>query len=195
MDSGWDWEKFLLILLFCLFLLSGCDPITRHQILTTLFDGVPSLPEPEQICEEYHQKRLEQERLAAEQKTRLQKNTSPVKSVHKPYGEKRCNDCHDFGATVGLLKPKNKLCISCHTGFIKGQYVHGPVAIGACSACHLPHTSPYPSLLELDKAEICFKCHKEPRLAAQMHDKVVEKGMYCTDCHDPHYGDTQYFLK
>jgi predicted CXXCH cytochrome family protein len=118
-----------------------------------------------------------------------------ARSIHKPYGEKRCNDCHDFSSKVGLIRPKEQLCIGCHRDFIKGKYVHGPIATGTCSACHLPHMSEFPSLLELPKSEICAKCHKEKRLAETMHNKVMERGMECVDCHDTHYGDARYFLR
>jgi predicted CXXCH cytochrome family protein len=118
-------------------------------------------------------------------------------SSHPPYEEKRCGDCHNTTEekTSGLILPPRELCFSCHTGFIKGHFVHGPVAVGECLACHVPHTSAFSSLLVKDKSEICAGCHKEKRLAAAMHDKVAARRMVCVDCHDPHYGEARFFLK
>lgn len=182
-----------------LLLLAGCDPTTRHKVLTTIFDGVPSPLPPEQVLEDYYR-----QRLAAEAEQAAQTNAGvavgglAIGSRHRPYTEKKCTDCHDFSSAVGLVRPPRELCVMCHRDFVlqgKGLHVHGPVAIGDCSACHLPHTSVHGSLLEQDKTDICSKCHQEQRLAALMHDRVVTRGMACTDCHDPHYGAARYFLK
>lgn len=190
-------QYFLFFISVLCLILSGCDQVARHKVLTTIFEGVPSLPSPEELCAEYHEQ--EMEKYLAEQagKELAAKGGDGqlVMSRHKPFHEKKCKDCHDFETNVGLVRPKLELCQMCHVDFIRGNFVHGPVGVGDCSACHLPHSSEFPSLLVLDKNRICDKCHTEKRLAANMHKQVMAKGMNCVDCHDPHYGASMYFLK
>ncbi|MBW1646429.1 MAG: cytochrome C [Deltaproteobacteria bacterium] len=179
-------------------LATGCDRMTRHQVLTTIFDGVPDPIPPEQILEDYYQRRRQQELAAA---AGQEGDAGPGRrhvSKHKPYAEKKCKDCHDFSTSVGLIRPPRELCFVCHRDFrrhLRDPYVHGPVAVGDCSACHLPHSSEYTALLRRDRSKICDKCHQESRLAAVMHEKVINHQMACVDCHDPHFGQARYFLK
>jgi predicted CXXCH cytochrome family protein len=190
-------SPFLLSVFFFGLVLSGCDQVTRHKVLTTIFEGVPSLPPVDELCSEYHEQEMEKY-LALQAGKELAAKLAGAQaaiSSHKPYNEKKCRDCHDFETQVGLVRPKQELCVMCHTDFIRGSFVHGPVEVGDCSACHLPHSSEFSSLLELDKNRICDKCHTEKRLAANMHKQVMAKGMNCVDCHDPHFGDSMYFLK
>ncbi len=172
--------------------LSGCEPITRHKVISTIFDGVPTLPPPEQICTDYSEK------MVAAFREELYQKSEPASvkgSQHPPYVEKKCDDCHDKTKENGLVGPKNEFCFICHKDFVKGTYVHGPVAVGDCLTCHEPHNSNFPSLLKSGRATICDVCHKEKRLANGMHGKVRDKGMGCLDCHDPHATNAPFFLK
>ncbi|MCM2356882.1 MAG: cytochrome C [Geobacteraceae bacterium] len=181
----------------CIAFLTGCDPLTRHKALTTIFDGVPSMPSAEEYCQDYHERAKAAELVAAARKEGDKKADGQGSTRHLPYEEKRCNDCHDQqkGGAGGLILPARELCFSCHTDFIKGPYVHGPVAVGDCLACHLPHTSSFGYLLARNKGEICARCHQEKRLAAEMHDQFAAKMMACADCHNPHFGNARYFFK
>ncbi len=178
----------------------GCaDPITSQKVLTTVFDGVPALPPVEVLCEE-HMADKYQEFYAAlskqkEKKTDVEEVKSVAVSSHLPYIEKNCQGCHNFKATNKLIAPKERLCFVCHKNFIQGVNVHGPVAVGDCLACHLPHDSKFSFLLQQDKSTLCKKCHLEKRLAENMHEQVISHNMECVDCHDPHSGTVHYFLK
>lgn len=176
-------------------ILVGCDPIVRHKVLTTVFDGVPELPPPEQICTTYADLKLTEykEELAGAKKAAEEGRSQG--SVHLPYDEKKCNDCHDKNKDDGLVRPAKELCLMCHKGFFKGHFQHGPAAVGDCLSCHLPHNSAYTSLLKEDRKAICDLCHKEQRAALGLHNKVAERKLACADCHDPHYGSSPYFLK
>ncbi len=190
-------KVFLFAFLSCCLLISCADPVTRHKVLSTIFDGVPSLPPAGEMCNKYYQERVVAE--AAGQET-TGKETASLKnkgSSHKPYAEKKCQNCHsnDKNVNAGLIAPKRELCGVCHKDFIKGSNVHGPVAVGDCLACHLPHNSQYPSLLKEDPDKICATCHQESRLAAAMHERFLVKTISCVECHDPHAGDARYFLK
>jgi len=191
-------------LILCLFLGSGClkiDPLAKHKILTSIFDGVPDLPPVEELCrdnvEELFNTYYEQ-RIAAADKGGSEEVSDKTRiegSSHRPWKEQNCQGCHNFQAENKLKLPTREICYLCHKNLIQGRNVHGPVAVGACLACHDPHSSEHPSLLRKSLETICFKCHKEKRLAATMHDKIVSNGMLCVDCHDPHSGNMHYFLK
>lgn len=184
----------VLVLLLCgLGVLAGCDPVTRHKVTSTIFDGVPTLPPAEQFCQEYHEKKSAEEKAGAVNKQTA--NAASVGSKHLPYDEKKCNNCHDKTQESGLIKPKNQLCFVCHPKIVAKRMQHGPAAVGSCLECHDPHTSNYPFLLKAPPKEVCATCHAERRLAFEMHNKVTRTGMLCADCHDPHAGDAQYFLR
>lgn len=183
----------LLALLATATLLAGCHPVARHKFKTALLDGYPSMPAPDEYFA-YYADQLAQLQAAEEEGAEAADDEQNERSVHMPYGEKACKDCHDKSKTIGLIRPKEKLCSMCHEDFIQGKVVHGPVAVGACLACHLPHSSQYPLLLKASVNTICDSCHTEKRLAAPMHEKVSERGMICVDCHDPHFSNTRYFL-
>lgn len=181
-------------------LIAGCtDPLARQNVLTTVFDGVPDLPPVEVLCEEHMGEKYKEfyDALAeAQQRKEGQSEEKPgILSSHMPYAEKNCQGCHDFKAANLLIAPANELCFVCHKNFIQGPNVHGPVAVGDCLACHVPHDSKYTSLLQQERSTICTKCHIEKRLAENMHIQVISHNMDCVDCHDPHSGVAHYFLK
>ena len=180
------------LICIALLLVSGCDQVTRHKALSTLFDGVPKLPPVDQICADYA---VESKVMPAAGMVASGGDDAPKGSSHEPYGEKDCGGCHETGASNALLLPPDQLCFKCHVGFIEGPNVHGPVAVHDCLACHLPHQSQYLSLLKKSRSDICSICHKEERLAAALHQRVDEKELLCVDCHGAHFGKNQYFLK
>jgi predicted CXXCH cytochrome family protein len=178
----------------CCFFLSGCgDSVQRHKVLSLVFDGVPAVPPPtEEVCADIAAKKMPD--FLGDTESQL---SATKRSTHKPYVEKNCKDCHSSNKAVdaGLIVPKKELCFVCHEDFVHGQNVHGPVAVGDCLSCHLPHHSEHPSLLIDNPDEICAHCHQESRLAEAMHDRFSDKTISCGECHDPHAGDTRYFLK
>jgi predicted CXXCH cytochrome family protein len=179
------------VFIFLSMLLVACDPIARHKVLTTVFDGVPSLPPAEQFCDEYAEKKI-----AALNSPQVVAKVEEKKMVqHQPYADKNCDSCHDKNSASGLIAERAKLCFVCHTDFIKGSQVHGPVAVGECLACHVPHDGPYQSLLKVSAETLCVTCHKEDRLTAGMHKNAGDHTMRCIDCHNPHFGNQRYFLK
>ncbi len=195
--SKWTVLPALLFAILACFLLASCDdPVTRHKVLSTIFDGVPTLPPAGEMCDEYYHERVAAEAAGVEM-TDTDEARQSRSSSHKPYKEKKCKDCHSKNKNInaGLIAPKRELCRVCHQDFIKGDNVHGPVAVGDCLACHLPHNSQYSSLLKEDPDKICATCHQESRLAAAMHDRFLMKTISCGECHDPHAGNARYFLK
>ena len=174
-------------------LMCGCDPLTVHKVTSTIFDGVPSMPPADQYCKDYHLQALNAER-EAEQKLNQPKQTGKG-SIHPPYGEKRCDGCHDKSTDSGFVVPRRDLCLHCHKGFMKWNNAHGPAAVGDCLACHLPHDSANPKLLKERRADICGVCHLERRLAFGLHSTVKARKIACVDCHNPHGGNGRFFLE
>ncbi|QEM66774.1 cytochrome C [Geobacter sp. FeAm09] len=173
----------------------GCSPLTRYKLTSTLFDGVPSMPPAEQYCADYAAQVVAKTRAEAEGKSSAAGDAGKASS-HNPYDEKKCDNCHDKTTESGLVvKSKNELCFVCHTGFVKGSFVHGPVAVGDCLVCHEPHNSPNPALLKVRPSEVCAACHHEKRQAASLHEKAASHGLICINCHDPHFGNVLFFLK
>src|ERR1039457_462787 len=172
MSKGcWMGKKGIIILVAGVIgMLCGCDPVTRYNITSTIFDGVPRMPPAEDYCRDYHQKALAEE--AEAEKTRQFAREKAESSSHPPYKEKRCNDCHDKNTDSGFVAPLKDLCAVCHKDFLKGAYLHGPAAAGACLKCHLQHDSPNPKLLVRPKKELCGGCHSEQRLAKGLHDNA-----------------------
>lgn len=191
---------FCLVLGMLALLVSCADPMARHKVLTNLFDGVPSLPSLQELCKdsmedvfnEYYEARLAE---AASGSLEDEELTKEKGSIHPPYRDQNCTGCHDFKKRNLLKTTKDKLCFICHKDFIKGSFVHGPVSVGACLACHFPHSSENVYLLRENRNALCGKCHKERRLAYNMHEQVIKHNMLCVNCHDPHSGNVKYFLK
>lgn len=175
-------------------LLWGCDPLTRHKVTSTIFDGVPAMPPADQYCQDYYEKKLVEEKESANKKDSKQK-VAEAGSSHLPYKEKRCDKCHDKTKDDGLIKPKEKLCFHCHPDINDGYFQHGPASVGSCLECHEPHSASAPSLLKTEKGKLCQTCHKEQRQASDMHSKVITAGMFCMDCHNPHAGHVKFFLR
>jgi len=85
----------------------------------------------------------------------------------------------------------------------KYRYVHAPVAVAACSYCHLPHSSVSEHLLGFvgsDKKiyfdvgeRLCLRCHRKKDVITEKHPIPADKP--CLDCHQPHGGEDPYFLR
>ncbi|MEJ2247173.1 MAG: cytochrome c3 family protein, partial [Acidobacteriota bacterium] len=108
--------------------------------------------------------------------------------------------CHDVPAAGGssrLTEASEQLCLKCHAkDKFQGNYVHGPVAVGACVACHDPHGSNPSELAGTAGKQMCLTCHAEmdARLRnARFQHKAVVDG--CTNCHAAHASDYPFELR
>ncbi len=87
-------------------------------------------------------------------------------------------------------------CVSskCHTTYGKEKYVHGPVAVGECSACHELAKSEKHKFVSIKKAEdLCVKCHEPMEKKGVVHAPVMTGD--CTGCHNPHQSNQEYFMR
>jgi predicted CXXCH cytochrome family protein len=172
----------ILICIACMILLCGCEAKIRYQVLSFFFDGVP---DPERQSETSGNSAG-----PGADKTAGRPN-QPSSSTHGPYAAKMCAACHDPN-TNALLLPKDKLCLKCHT-LNTGRRQHGPVASGGCLVCHDPHRSAFQYLLVSPAREFCTYCH-EPK---EIYSREAHRGITtdCTECHNPHGSDNEFFLK
>jgi predicted CXXCH cytochrome family protein len=119
---------------------------------------------------------------------------------HAPVVQQDCLACHTAHPAPGDPYRRNLLtstserevCARCHAGEagVGQAFVHTPVAGGACTQCHVPHSSTEPRLLRKPPDPTCSECHAgvHARLgtAASRHVPVSED---CRRCHDAHASD------
>ena len=152
----------LLVAAAFLFTAAACSREVRHRVLTFFYDGVPSLnaglAEPDAGMTESSEVTAEGEPGARAKKGKKFYN-------HPAYWKNLCGGCHE-GDGGGLLKTvREGLCQTCHPDNPpRKKFVHGPVAVNGCLACHLYHRSEYPKVLVTDAQSLCYQCHVEEEL-------------------------------
>jgi DmsE family decaheme c-type cytochrome len=97
---------------------------------------------------------------------------------------------------------KSLICLKCHTAnasFNLHQWNGGAHAINdvACSDCHDIHEGPDLKVSPRKTAELCFQCHAKQKAEFLLpsHHPVIEKKMFCTNCHQPHGTLTDMLLR
>jgi predicted CXXCH cytochrome family protein len=172
-----------------LLLLSSCDEIERHRVLTFFFDGVPPLQTQTPGTTSLGPR---------DSKT---VDTAPAGGWHVHPPLKNCTNCHGdqrrtgFSGKVQLVAEVPKLCYKCHSEFSALEsWVHGPVATGDCLLCHEPHKTRTEFLLKKPVPELCFQCH-DIQAVRMVKGHEGESYSSCTDCHDGHAGATRSLLR
>ena len=110
-----------------------------------------------------------------------------IRSQHPPYQQRKCLECHDMTTNESMDTARDaSLCDRCHYDQRKEEgWDHGPINLGVCIPCHVPHASIHPSLLSEAVPKLCVDCHLEVAPEkAEYHD--VPNFFNCVDCHDPH---------
>jgi predicted CXXCH cytochrome family protein len=126
--------------------------------------------------------------------------TADQKKSHPPFRDRECQKCHNQQKGSELLAKGADLCYLCHdrTHF-KRERLHGPVAVGKCSDCHVSHENGYPYHTTSALPKLCLTCHtfawggREGLKEGFFLHKPVAEGA-CPRCHDPHGGTRRYFL-
>lgn len=105
--------------------------------------------------------------------------------------------CIFISTVLAVEKPTTaqKTCVTeeCHSDYGKKAYVHGPVGLGDCTACHKPlsveeHTWQF----ERTGKDLCEYCHLEQSAKTIVHEPL--KTGDCMQCHDPHSSDNKFLL-
>lgn len=94
------------------------------------------------------------------------------------------------------LRDFDKSCFrsGCHGEKKSQPWLHGPVTVGACEACHVESIDPldHTFFLARPKKKLCTHCHPSPKALHSVH-KAYSDGD-CVGCHNPHGGDNRHFL-
>ncbi|MEN8247290.1 MAG: cytochrome c3 family protein [Bacteroidota bacterium] len=134
-------------------------------------------------------------------------------------GEKLCYTCHDQQLTeqtvIHQKKNKKGECLTCHSphssdnGYLLTSdacyqchdkkvrdysFLHGPVAGNYCTTCHSDHGTGSKGLLIDAAPELCLGCHTESTIFMNKEHQVPGIDD-CLNCHNPHGGENQFFLR
>jgi predicted CXXCH cytochrome family protein len=158
---------------------SGCTVTqSNYKTLSFFFDGVPDPSNP---------------------LTRIDASTGEVKtlgnvSVHKPYEQEQCGECHSGRDT--LNRNSSHVCMKCHQQVpTEHAVMHGPVVAGACLWCHNPHESTKPHLMRDADRKVCTQCHLPASLSTMAAPEHADESRGCLECHAGHGGERPLFLK
>jgi predicted CXXCH cytochrome family protein len=169
----------------------GCSPDTRYRVLSFFFDGVPR-PGDEKAGSSGAEGKPGQEGAPPASPA------GPLRPVsdHAPWRNRECFACHESESSLVAFSTGPGLCSKCHAEYVRPNlmdWVHGPVALGQCKLCHLPHKSDYPWLLTAPELDLCRRCHNDPDLMDWPFHKAGA-GKSCTACHDPHMAGNRLLL-
>lgn len=161
----------------------ACTADQRHGVLTTLFDGVPPrgaiAAEPPRVAQFLPP--VESAGLPPFERE------EHFLSVHRPYAEGVCGECHDLSQQAQTLLTDQVQCLRCHGDqAVAEAWDHGPAALGECSVCHDAHVSAQTHLQRIPQPALCAMCHVEPDLMARVPAHLAAADTRCTACHDPH---------
>lgn len=160
----------------------GCSPERHYKTLSFFFDGVPDPNAPPS--------------LVNGEETDATGAPIPRAFLHKPFAENRCDACHATasGRFEDFDKADDSSCAQCHPN-VQTQFavMHGPVAIGGCSFCHVPHESSIPALLVDAAPAVCMTCHDRELLPVDPPDHQTDRS--CLDCHVGHGSDHRGLLR
>lgn len=174
----------------------ACHPATRYRVLSFFFDGVPAPTAP---GEKGASPGTTEAAATPDAPSGAPQPSPPpavarLVSIHPPYRDTRCGSCHLIDSGRLIRTPREGLCQSCHTNIPgEARYVHGPVAVSDCLACHHHHASYAPSMLRTDPSSVCLRCHNRTGLLERGSHVTLDQ-QHCWECHNPHGGADRFFL-
>ncbi|MFH1853202.1 MAG: cytochrome c3 family protein [Candidatus Neomarinimicrobiota bacterium] len=176
--------------------LSACRDETTYRVLSFFFDGVPLPPSLVVALPADTTRTVSTVPLTGVTPGLARTNRAQVTwFLHEPYKGRNCNKCHQDQSGQSLLATRTDfVCRTCHEQFARPYaYIHGPVAVGQCLACHDPHRSRGKKLLTRNGDKICTFCHEKiDRERVTAH--VLNENRVCIECHSPHFSDRSQFL-
>jgi predicted CXXCH cytochrome family protein len=102
-------------------------------------------------------------------------------------------------APAALVRPniatKNCTDAGCHAKEVDFKVLHGPTAVGACDACHVPaDVQKHTFNIKQEGKALCNFCHVEKKAVGSVLHKPVEEGK-CLACHNPHGSSNKLLLR
>lgn len=171
-------------------MLAACSAHTKHEWLSFFFDGVP--PEKKEAPAGDGLSPGAPAPQAGTPAVPPSVAKAPARVVHRPYGERRCDACHESKFSQKLRGETGEVCLLCHKNLYAGaKFRHAPAEDGDCLVCHHPHESAERFLLTRKGQEVCLDCHEKKE--AGPHADIGETA--CQSCHDPHGGDNLLYLR
>lgn len=84
------------------------------------------------------------------------------------------------------------LTSACHSDLHKTEYIHAPVALNTCDACHGPEQEGHKFPMKRAGDATCSLCHMPLTGKKFIHAAIPQNG--CTRCHNPHGSNTKFSL-
>ncbi len=115
-------------------------------------------------------------------------------------GAMKCSDCHNPHGGFESKQTKlavggDAVCIKCH-GDKQGPFAfeHAPLKTEGCAACHQPHGSSNPRMLNRSSVrQLCMECHTQisdtgAPTTPSLHNQANVRYQNCTVCHAAIHG-------
>lgn len=119
-------------------------------------------------------------------------------------GAMKCSSCHNAHGGFEMKQTKlgigaDSACIKCHTDK-QGPFVfeHAPLKTEGCAACHTPHGSSHPKMLNRSSVrQMCMECHSSITEQAapgvpSFHNQANVRYQNCTVCHTRIHGSNAH---
>ncbi|TLN27260.1 redoxin domain-containing protein, partial [bacterium] len=121
----------------------------------------------------------------------------PEYKFHLPAREKNCVDCHEMEPNAEEAQSgMSTSCQLCHGYQTEEKFVHGPIPVGGCPACHDFKSKPHRYSLTAEGSDLCFTCHGDVKSKFEksaVHGPVA-MGL-CVVCHNPHSAPYKFQLR
>lgn len=121
----------------------------------------------------------------------------PEYRFHLPQKEEKCQACHkmDPAGEESDVAAMTDFCKTCHAYQTTDKFVHGPIPVGGCAACHDFTSKPHRYDITDKGTALCFTCHND------IQDKFERPNVHgpvamglCITCHSPHSSPFKFQL-
>jgi len=176
------------IILSFIFFVIGCSPQLRHNVLSTLFDGVPEQNPGDSASVAKSQNIKRNKRNWGEEDIE-------VRQVQKEDGA--------WSAVLGPKSPRtspqnvtpikeipDSLAVAQNKESLYFKSTHPPFAEKDCNACH---DAGRMGKFMRQQPELCYQCHEDLSEKKQYAHGPAASG-YCTSCHNPHRSKEETLL-